>query len=149
MKKTVALVLIVLMVSIVFFACDSTDGSTGGSILNPNKLSADEQLIFDSFKGSITKFYNPTSVRVLGVSDIQLRGEDGEHCFIKVSAQNRMGGNTSEVYMLILKGELEGKMVTKEDVYGYGEFTCTDSKTISISKLNNAIKEYLDELGLT
>lgn len=59
------------------------------------------------------------------------------------------GENTSEVYMLVLNGDLEGQMVTKEDLYGYGEFTYTDSKTISISKLNNAIKEYLDELGLT
>lgn len=100
MKKTVALILIILMVSIVFSACgstgDSTGGSTGGliggSVLNPNRLSEDEQLIFDSFKGSITRFYNPTSVRILGVSDIQLPGEDGEFCFIKVSAQNRMGG---------------------------------------------------------
>ena len=83
------------------------------------------------------------------MSDIQLPGEDGEFCFIKVSAQNRMGGNTSEVYMLVLNGDLEGQMATKEDLYGYGEFTYTDSKTISISKLNNAIKEYLDELGLT
>ena len=51
--------------------------------------------------------------------------------------------------MLVLNGDLEGQMVTKEDLYGYGEFTYTDSKTISISKLNNAIKEYSDELGLT
>ena len=161
MKKTVAVILIILMISIVFSACGSTGdstggptggligGLTGGSVLNPNRLSADEQLIFDSFKGSITRFYNPTSVRILGVSDIQLPGEDGEFCFVKVSAQNRMGGNTSEVYMLVLNGDLEGQMVTKEDLYGYGEFTYTDSKTISISKLNNAIKEYLDELGLT
>ena len=157
MKKKVELILIILMVSIVFSACGSTGDSTGcstggligGSVLNPNRLSEDEQLIFDSFKGSITRFYNPTSVRILGVSDIQLPGEDGEFCFVKVSAQNRMGGTTSEVYMLVLNGDLEGQMVTKEDLYGYGEFTYTDSKTISISKLNNAIKEYLDELGLT
>ena len=83
------------------------------------------------------------------MSDIQLPGADGEFCFIKVSAQNRMGENTSEVSMLVWNGDLEAQMATKEDLYGYGEFTYTDSKTISISKLNNAIKEYLYDLGLT
>lgn len=120
-----------------------------------DKLTDKERKIFDVLIMNIKSFNNPSEVRILSVYDMDGYGSGRTECYLKIKGTNKVGGAITKWYNLVYDS-----YTWKSDsgtVYNgsYGTFKVAlsqldwpESKHISVSGLNKAIVEYLEEQGL-
>jgi len=97
-------------------------------------LSSDEKIVYNSVKGSISAFKDPSSVRVVTVYEKAFIGR-----YIRISAKNSFGGTVTNIYF-INGHSLES--TTDVDIYSYDI-----DPEISVSKINAALDEYKEQKG--
>lgn len=169
MKKMNLILTALLSGAILFTGCGNSE--------EEDKLSRSEKVIYDSLMEGIDDFYCPQEVRVLECSGILLQDDDQNpyfidkdiaHCYINISAPTKAGATSNEVFCLVTdeNGSSKyprGSMWTYEDVYdsanSYGfdaeivgfsksDYHVTPDDEIDVGKINNALKEHWEELGL-
>ncbi len=137
-------------------------------------LSYNEKLFFDSFKSKISLFKNPSSVKIINIVGSYY---NQSYFDFSISAQNSFGATISEGYILFTKlwtapdsTEIKygnyGNTALAGTMISYSEFSdgtffsayaklaiidpdaeYCDSFVYSVSKINNAIKEYQIDNG--
>lgn len=121
-------------------ACGEKDSnSTSQQAQNEIVLSSDENSIYRSICGSLSAFKNPSSVTLLWASDPVVIGGR----YVRISAQNSFGGNTTSVYQAN-GGGLKGPIDSDEISSILSHPSASD---ISISKINQKLKTYKESMG--
>lgn len=138
------------------------------------QLSVNEKFFFDAFKNKISLFKNPASVKIINIVGSYY---NQSYFDFSISAQNSFGATISEGYLLFTKlwtapdsEEIKygnyGNTALAGMMMSYSDFSDTtffsayaklsiidpdtqdcDNYTYSVSKINNAIKEYQVENG--
>lgn len=111
-------------------------------------LNKEERLIYDILINHSSSFYNPSSLRVLEISET-----DGILPFVdlKLQAENRIGGIVTKYYtayldnyigdMEVKKGELKIRLLQNTEII-------LKSETSDVGKINKAIGDYWREQGI-
>ena len=106
-----------------------------------DKLSNLEKQFFDAFIETVNSFYNPSEVKIMQIGDISVMDDGNISAFIKIQGTNKLGGTITDWYHLYHDGS----------VYRLAEaisWSTTDD-TVSVAKINKALNEYWEELGLS
>ena len=190
MKKRIVIML--LAATVLLTACDngnsvqSENSSQIDSVSEKSEatsksaiesLSDEEKPIFEALIIASDNFYTPQSIKLLSVQNLMRddtildgkvwsRDPNGQRCLIKISGDNRAGGNVNKEYILWTSDwwlsdsypnsdldyndflEFEKGQIVENDFKNrdYAEEP-HDFENVSVKNLNLALTEYWEELG--
>lgn len=129
--------------------------------LNKGKLNESEKMIYDCILDyhDLTTYDKPETIKVRACSEV-LHEEDEQarfyssigtkagtgHRYFEISFESKSGNLLNDVFLIDTEGEDAGECqnIIGKDYYVPGE----NDKDVDIGKINNALKEHWEELGL-
>lgn len=158
--------ILIMVISTIFFSCVSLGvfyaiGGFGNEpVFNINKktemenstslssFNEEEYLIYNILIDNSSKFYNPSSLRVVEISETY-----GDLPFVdlKLQAENKVGGTLTEYYTAYLEDNIDGITVEKGDLKRQifqNTKIIIKSETSDVGKINKAINEYWESQGI-
>lgn len=119
-----------------------------------DKLTEDEKLVFNALKMNLSSFYEQSSVRIVAAGKL---GTNTGHIDLKIQGKNKLGGTVTKIYTLCYKTTTwtsdSGKTYTSYvgEMYEPSELVQSffkEKDDVSIKRLNAALKEYFEDMGL-
>ncbi|MDD4070714.1 MAG: hypothetical protein PHF05_09765 [Candidatus Izemoplasmatales bacterium] len=116
-----------------------------------DKLSTLEKGIFDAFIMNVNDFYNPSEVRFLGFTTYF---DSTKSIYVKIQGTNRLGGTLTKWYSLQVYDNTlsDGDQIyyyDKGDMTETGDWWTIDTDSeVNVGRLNKALTEYWEDLGL-
>ena len=153
MKKAIAIILLLTM-TISLFACgkSSNQSNTPATTLSESEKEAQESkreaerqakekedYIFEAIKDYLPHFKSPASVRLMEVS-YGPNFDDEDIYYLRISAQNGMGGSVIDDYTIGVDGKLNDQSYNTM-------YSAKSVNDISIGNINKSIEEYCDSMG--
>jgi hypothetical protein len=130
-----------------------------------DKLNDDERLVFDCLIIGLSSFFNPASARVTELGNLndlaptEALPRGTKNIRLRLQGTNRMGGTLNEAFQLFLKDttivvdgtktEYKRGDLLEASVFDVNRYFDNPPLHIDISKINNALKQYYEELGIT
>jgi len=144
-------------------ATTTTKKATTTTKKSSSGLSKRDQAFFDMFKGSITSFKDPASVKLVEVNNVVTPGWNSGKTYYtaKISAKNSYGGVTSTTYLVTSSGlidpnnlnnlsiaQKQDRVAQLEAVIAYLQDPNQTHYSFDLKALNKAIQDYLASKGL-
>lgn len=156
MKKKILAALFLCVLSLA--GCNSNQTNNGNNGVNEvqtayDQLTADEKLVFDALKMNLSNFYDQSSVRVVAAGTLR----NGYAVDLKIQAKNKLGGTITKIYTLYYKNHThtfsDGGELSYNAGYMYEPSSVVqqyfkEEKDVSVQRLNAALKEYFEDMGL-
>jgi hypothetical protein len=168
---------VAVMVIALFAGCSDNRVSEEVNNIDSEEMTVIEQWVFDNLIIGLLDggFHNPASVRILEIGGFyNIPSEmviDGRAVLLRIQGENRMGGTTSDFYRLVTRvysyrigrgADIpvadwdrlvfveEGDIAIVDELYieNIGEDNIMKPDDFSVRRINNAIREYFDNLGI-